>query len=155
MDFQLNLASETVAHLSPRTPLTVSPSLSLRDVLELMQSRHRGSVMVCTSDNLLVGIFTERDIIKYLAAGTDLSTPIEALMSPSPDTVKQTDTVAHAIHLMAAGGYRRLPVVDGQGHPIGVLGTSRLLEYMVEQFPKVVYTLPPQPNQTSPEREGA
>ena len=56
---------------------------------------------------------------------------------------------------MAKGGYRRLPVVDEAGHPIGVLGVSRLLEYLVEHFPKVVYTLPPQPHRASQEREGA
>ena len=76
-------------------------------------------------------------------------------MVPDPVTVKQTDTVGQAISAMAKGGYRRLPVVDNAGHPIGVLGVSRVLEYMVEHFPRLVYTLPPQPHQTSPEREGA
>ena len=87
-------------------------------------------------------------MVKLLAAGADLDAPIEQVMVRDPVTVKQSDTVGQAISAMAKGGYRRLPVVDDAGHPIGVLGVSRVLEYMVEHFPKVVYTLPPQPHQS-------
>ncbi len=76
-------------------------------------------------------------------------------MVRDPVVVKKTDTIGQAISAMAKGGYRRLPVVNDAGHPIGVLGVSRVLEYMVEHFPKVIYTLPPQPHQASQEREGA
>ncbi len=155
MDFQLNLASETVVQAHPIEPLVVAPSSSLRDVLELMQARNRGSVMVCSDSKTVIGIFTERDVVKLLARGTDLSTPIEDVMIREPVTVAEDDTVAHAIVAMAKGGYRRLPVVDRAGHPIGELSVSRVLEYMVEHFPKLVYTLPPQPLRTSREREGA
>ena len=155
MEFQLNLASETVAQTRPQKPLIVAPSLCFRDVLELMQARKRGSVVICSEDGELAGIFTERDVVRLLAADAALDTPINEVMVPDPVSVKENDTVGQAIATMAKGGYRRLPVVDAAGHPIGVLGVSRLLEYLVGHFPKVVYTLPPQPHRASQEREGA
>lgn len=155
MEFQLNLASETVAQTRPQKPFVVAPSLCLRDVLELMQAHKRGSVVICSDDGLVEGIFTERDVVRLLAADVALDTPISEVMVHNPVTVKEDDTVGQAISTMAKGGYRRLPVVDAAGHPIGVLGVSRLLAYMVEHFPKVVYTLPPRPHRASQEREGA
>lgn len=154
MDFQLNLASETVAGAHPQKPLIVAPTSSVCAVLEMMREGNYGSAMICSEDQILLGIFTERDLVKLLAAGSDLDVPIERVMVRDPVSVKQTDTVGFAIAAMAKGGYRRLPVIDENGHPIGVLGVSHVLEFMVDHFPKV-YTLPPQPNQSLPEREGA
>ncbi len=155
MDFQLNLASETVAQALPKEPLVVAPTLSLRAVLEQMQARNRGSVLVCSADGVLQGIFTERDVVKLLAANVELDTPIEKVMVSGPETIQPGDTVGKAISTMAQRGFRRMPVVDETGRPIGVLGVSRVLEYIVDHFPKVVYTLPPKPHQSSQEREGA
>jgi hypothetical protein len=63
--------------------------------------------------------------------------------------------VGKAIGLMSAGGFRRLPIVDDQGKPVGLLKVSGILHYLVEHFPKVVYTLPPAPHHKMGEREGA
>jgi CBS domain-containing protein len=160
VDFQLNLSSETSARAHPEAPLVVSPSLSVGEVLQLMQANKRGSVMVCAADHRLLGIFTERDVVKHLAGhgqGTKngLDVAIEQVMVCDPVTVRGSDTVAQAIAVVAEGGYRRLPVVDASGQPTGVLDVSRVLEYLVEHVPKVAYTLPPQLHQTSPQREGA
>jgi hypothetical protein len=56
---------------------------------------------------------------------------------------------------MSGGGFRRLPIVDDAGLLQGVLKVSGLLHYLVEHFPKIVYTLPPAPHYKSADREGA
>ncbi len=155
MDFQLNLAIETVAQARPEEPLVVAPTTSLREVLQQLQSYCRGSVLVCSADGSLQGILTERDIVRLLADAVDLSVTMQDVMICHPETLTSADTVATAISRMSQGGYRRLPVVDQAGHPIGVLGVSRILEYLVEHFPQVVYTLPPKPHHAVQEREGA
>ena len=76
-------------------------------------------------------------------------------MIRNPVTVRKTDTVAKAISLMSVGGFRRLPIVDDQGNVQGVLKVSGLLHYLVEHFPKVVHTLPPEPHHKIAAREGA
>jgi hypothetical protein len=63
--------------------------------------------------------------------------------------------VASAIAKMAAGGYRRLPIVDEASRPVAVVKLTSILSYLVEHFPKVVYTLPPKPHHKMQEREGA
>ncbi len=155
MDFQLNLATETVAQARPEEPLVVALTTSLREVLQVMQTRGRGSVQVCSASGSLEGILTERDVVKLLADAVDLSIPVERVMTRDVVTLSGTDTVGVAISRMAKGGYRRLPIVDAAGRPTGVLGVARVLEYLVEHFPMVVYTLPPKPHQAVQEREGA
>ena len=72
-----------------------------------------------------------------------------------PVTLRGNDTVGKAIGLMSTGGFRRLPIVDGEGKIQGVLKVSGILHYLVEHFPKVVYTLPPAPHHKTVTREGA
>lgn len=155
MDFQLNLDSETVAHAHPAKPLVVEAQTSIRAVLELLRDRKRGAALVCSAEGALVGIWTERDAMRVLSAETDLDSAIEQVMVRDPVALSPSDTVGRAISLMASGGYRRLPIVDQQGRPTGVLNVAGILHYLVEHFPEVVYTLPPQPHQSTQEREGA
>ncbi len=120
----------------------------------MLQEVRTGAAMICL-DGRLLGIFTERDALKLLAAGSDLSAPVASVMIKNPVTLRMNDTVGHAIALMSAGGFRRLPIVDQDGKVQGVLKVSNILHYLVEHFPKVVYTLPPEPHYKPSAREGA
>ncbi|HEU0068733.1 MAG TPA: CBS domain-containing protein [Nitrospiraceae bacterium] len=154
MSFELNLDSETVDQVSTSIPLIAGPGFVLRDVLRMMKDQRKGAVLVCEND-LLVGIFTERDALKLLAAGANLDVPVREVMTANPESLSDQDTVATAILKMSRGGYRRMPVVDGEGRPKGFVKVATILHYLVEHFPSVVYTLPPQPHYTTETREGA
>jgi CBS domain-containing protein len=168
VDHQLHLQEKVeLAHLEPS--VCVQPGASVRQALGLMKQQSAGSCLICAKDKAgtdkagtdkagadkLTGIFTERDALKLLASGADLDRPIETVMSRDPATARATDTVASAIEKMSRGGYRRLPVVDAQGQPVGVIGVAGIVHFLVEHFPQTVYNLPPKPNPAMPEREGA
>ncbi|MHB0957005.1 MAG: CBS domain-containing protein [Pirellulaceae bacterium] len=155
MDFQLNLDTECVEHAHPSEPLIVAPTTTLRNVLERMKAAAQGSVLICDPGGVLIGILTERDVVRLLVERVGWEVPIEQLMVRKPVTLARRDTVGHAISLMAGGGYRGLPIVDESGRPVGMLSASGILEYLTEQFPNVVYTLPPKPHHSAQEREGA
>lgn len=154
MDFQLHLETETVEHCYPAAPLCVAPGDSVRSVLRLLRNARTGAAMVCT-EGRPVGIFTERDALRLLAANANLDHSVSEAMVCNPVTLRHTDTVGHAIGLMSAGGFRRLPIVNDQGQVQGMLKVSGILHYLVEHFPKVVYTLPPEPHHKTTTREGA
>lgn len=154
MDFQLHLETETVDHCYPAKPLCAAPEDSIRSVLRLLRETRTGAAMICT-DGKLAGIFTERDALKLLANGANLDAAVSSVMAPNPTTLRSSDTVGKAIALMSAGGFRRLPIVDDAGKPVGLVKVSGILHYLVEHFPKVVYTLPPAPHHKMGEREGA
>ena len=154
MDFQLHLETETVEHCYPSKPLCAAVTDPIRSVLRMMQKERTGAVMIC-SDGKLKGVFTERDALRLLADDASLDTPVSEVMIRNPVTIRKSDTVAKAIALMSAGGFRRLPLVDDRGNIEGVLKVSGLMHYLVEHFPKVVYTLPPEPHHKTTAREGA
>ena len=154
VDFQLHLETESVEHAHPAKPLCVAPEDSVRHVMRLLKQQATGAAMVCR-DCKLLGVFTERDALKLLADGSDLDQQVAAVMIRDPVTLRTDDTVGKAIGLMAAGGFRRLPVVDGQGRISGVLKVSGIIRYLVDHFPKTVYTHPPAPHHKTVQREGA
>ena len=109
--------------------------------------------MICEGSKLF-GIFTERDALKQMASGADLSAPIRTVMSSPPAAVASDATVGKAIRMMAEGAYRHLPIVDQNQKPTGMLAVHGIVHYLVDHFPETVYNLPPDPK-AAREREGA
>jgi CBS domain-containing protein len=151
---ELNLDAEVAQAAGDELPLIVEPTVATGEVLRLLQMQRAGSVLVCRGETLL-GIFTERDALKLMAAGADLSRPIDSVMVANPVSVRPNASIGEAIRAMSKGGYRRLPIVDQNNRLVGVIKVSNIVNYFVEHFPQAVFNLPPQPNVVMPEREGA
>ena len=111
--------------------------------------------MLICDDGRLVGIFTERDALRWMAEGGSLTQGIRERMTAKPLTLGARTPVGTAIDMMAEGGYRHLPIVDDAGHPRGVAAVRGLVHYLVDHFPQTIYTLPPEPNRSPSDREGA
>ncbi len=154
MENTINLKSDTVERALTDEPLVVEPAITVREVFSLLQSRGRGSVVVC-EENRPIGIFTERDVLKLMAKGADLDVRLEEVMIPQPVTIRRDDPLDEAIRVMSQGGYRRLPVVDGQGALFGVVKVTGIVDYLVDHFPSTVFNLPPEPDPIMAQREGA
>ena len=153
MDLGQNLNSESAQNAGVLSPLCVGPQTPVREVLALLKRSRRGELLVCRDDHL-VGIFTERDALRLLATRQDLDVPVEQFMASDPVTISAKDTVGTAVSRMSANGYRRLPIVDASGRPVGLVNVAGVIHWLVEHFPQAVYNLPPTPNPTTQEREG-
>jgi CBS domain-containing protein len=154
MDLARNLKNETVSRLHPSQPWLVQTTQPLSDAIKLMRDKKVGCVLVC-EQRRVVGIFTERDLLRrILPQGVPLDTPMTECMTPDPVTVHPKDSIGCAIKRMQKGGYRHLPVVIDD-RPVGILSVKRIVHYLVEHFPSMVYNLPPQSQPNPPQREGA
>jgi CBS domain-containing protein len=154
VDFLINFATDTVDDCHPVEPVCVEPTSTVRAALDRMKERNSAAVLVCREE-AVVGIFTERDALAMMASAADFDRPIDQVMTRDPVVLRSGDTVARAITAMTRGGYRRLPIVDGNGRPTGVVKIESILHYLAEHFPKLVYNLPPEPHHSAREREGA
>lgn len=154
VDIVLNLTSDVVEQAGTTQFAVVEPTLSVREVFQLMRQMRYGSMLICR-DGRLVGIFTERDALRLMAEGLDLDASIETVMVPDPVTLQAGDTVGTAVQRMSSGGYRRMPIVDGQRRPVSMIKVSGIVHYLVEHFPKTVYTQPPVSQVVMQQREGA
>lgn len=135
---------EPIRGLDPHDPICVHPGTSLRDAITAMNDAHVGCVLVTEGDRL-VGILTERDILKKVAGHLDLDSPVERTMTPNPETVVMDDSIAHVLNKMHTGGYRHIPVLDGQGRPVGIVSMRDVVKFIVSLFPAVVLNEPPEP----------
>ena len=155
MDLAKNLKIESVSRLQPAPPLVLQPQDPVSRAVNLMQERRRGCVLVCV-DRRLVGIFTERDLLKrVLGPGKPLTTPLSECMTASPVAVHAKEPVGQALRRMHEGGYRNLPVIDEAGQPVGTLSVKRIVHYLVEHFPSTVYNIAPDPSAVQKDRDGA
>jgi CBS domain-containing protein len=155
MDLARNLKIDSVSRLHPTPPRQIEAARPVREAVEAMRRDNVGCLLVCEAGRL-VGIFTERDLLRrVLAAGKPLTEPVAAVMTRDPVTVRAKDTISTAARRMEDGGYRHLPVVDETGRPVGVLSVKRIVHYLVEHFPATVYNQPPDPTAVPSEREGA
>lgn len=152
VDIELNLMTESVDHAGPVEPLCVEPRTPIHDVLLMLRERHRPSALVCR-DAKLVGVFTERDALRVMAQGLDMRQPVEQVMTHQPVTVQAGEKVGAAVQKMATGGYRRLPIVNAAGTPVGLVHVSGIVHYLVEHFPKTIYNLPPVAHPVMQQRE--
>src|SRR5262245_4243987 len=122
MELARNLRVESVGRLASPPALCLGPKASVRDAVALMRQHRVGCVLVCQDDQRLLGIFTERDLLRrVLAPGRSLSEPLLDHVTTDPVVVERTESINAAIRRMEEGGYRHLPIVDGSGRPLGVL----------------------------------
>jgi CBS domain-containing protein len=92
----------------------ISPTSSVRDAARIMFDHNVGAVVVMEKGKLL-GIFTERDALKFFVAtrrNPDV-TNVGEVMTKDPKTINPETTVDDVIKLMGEGHFRHLPVVDG------------------------------------------
>jgi CBS domain-containing protein len=92
-------------------PQTVTRSMTVREVVPILRADPSGAVVV-VDDDRIVGIFTDRDVLKRVA-GVDgaLDQPVSRYMTPDPVILHHDDTMAAALNKMGDGGFRHIPMV--------------------------------------------
>ncbi len=104
----------TIADVMTKDVVTLSSDSTVSDAAQVMVRGGFGSVVV-VHGRMLLGILTERDVLRAAASEDDLrSAPVERWMTPDPDTSEPDLDTEEAAGLMLSRGYRHLPVVvDG------------------------------------------
>jgi CBS domain-containing protein len=126
-----SLMEDPVSVLEPHNPITILPTTTVGDAIQLMLDREIGALLVVDSVGKLVGIFSERDLLCRIVGVhenySDLL--VEQFMTAHPESVNEDHTLAFALHKMDVGGYRHLPVTSA-GRPIGVISVRDMLRHI-------------------------
>lgn len=131
----------TILKHKPSGFISVEPQASIAAVVAVLAEKHIGAVMV-TEGGSLVGILSERDVVRSLAErGTaTLEMPASALMTPNPTTASSEMTVENAMEMMTDGRFRHLPIVD-DGQLVGLVSIGDVVKAVIEQSQYEVETL--------------
>lgn len=107
----------------------VPPELGVADAIRRMHDARTDCLLVCDGPRL-IGIFTDRDaVVKAADKRLQLYT-VADFMTPDPVVLRQEDTLAIAIHKMAVGEFRHIPIVDEGGAPIGVVAAADVFRHI-------------------------
>jgi len=118
----------------PAPIISVKPENTITEVVKVLAEKRIGAVLVIDSAEKLVGILSERDIVRTLAkhaAGTFDMTASQ-LMTPNPTTTSPHNTVAEAMEIMSDGRFRHLPVVDN-GKLVGLVSIGDVVKARIDQ----------------------
>ncbi|HEY3524300.1 MAG TPA: CBS domain-containing protein [Candidatus Limnocylindrales bacterium] len=127
--FTGRLLGEHLDGLGTPAPLIVASDLPAEAALSRMRDAAADCVLVLNGDRL-VGIFTERDAVLKLSGKPLRAFDVGEVMTPDPVVLRPDDSLAVAIHKMAVGGFRHIPVVDGD-RPLGVVGAKDVFDHIL------------------------
>ena len=118
-----------------RVAVTVQPGERVMAAVHKLVKHDRGSIMVCNDEGKLLGIITERDIVrKCLTSGKDLGkTKIQDVMTTRVVVAKPEDDLSYAIKVMKEARIRHIPIVDAQEKAIGMISMRDLLGVQLEE----------------------
>jgi len=135
-DVKHSLENATLSELEPVPPITVGEDATVAEVIATMRAKNIGSVIIVDEAGKITGLFTERDVLNRVACQIkDLSkAKIAKYMTVAPTVLKPDTTVAHALNQMAVNGFRHLPLVDGENHPVGVVSFRDVVAYIERWF---------------------
>lgn len=117
-----------------RRVVTQQPDATMAEICETLASNRIGAVVLVNSDQAIVGIISERDVVRALAQeGTGaLARKASAYMSRDVVTCHEEDTIHDVMQKMTAGRFRHMPVVKA-GRLIGVVSIGDVVKRRIEQ----------------------
>jgi CBS domain-containing protein len=116
-----------------RDVLTTAPHHSLAEAAELLGKRRIGAVVVADAAGKVLGILSERDIVRAIGAhgGDALPEPVSKHMTANPITVSEEADIDELMQVMTKGRFRHLPVVEG-GRLVGIVSIGDVVKHHVD-----------------------
>ena len=122
----------TVADLMVKDVLTVEPSDTIGEAAEKMDAANVGAVVVVEDMVRIVGIVTERDLMRAVAARARAAEArVRNWMTPNPVTIAPETSIEDAAQVMFDNNFRHLPVVK-DGRPLGIVSLRLLSRWAFE-----------------------
>ncbi len=129
-----------VKNLIKKQPITTSPNNTLREAVNLMSINGVGFLVITDSNNKVLGILSERDIINALANNIDIAKArISKIMKTRIIKIRENESAVKASSLMLKHNIRHLVVVNDRDELIGVLSIRDLLTTSNPVLRKVEY----------------
>ncbi len=118
-----------------RNVVTVSPGVALSAAVKVLADNRIGAVVVTDADSKVVGILSERDLVRVLAERGEavLNVPVETVMTRKVITSTDRDTVGEIMEKMTTGKFRHVPVVDGE-RLVGLISIGDVVKHRLSEM---------------------
>ena len=114
--------------------ITVYPNHSIAEAVNLLKEHNIGALPVVSEMGRIIGILSERDIVRNLAEEDDiLSVSVKSLMTTAVITAVPQDDLTSVVHTMTENRIRHLPVLEGE-QLIGIISIGDIIKAQRDQF---------------------
>ncbi|MGJ3240127.1 MAG: CBS domain-containing protein [Anaerolineae bacterium] len=107
---------------------------------KVLSEHNIGALPIINKDGSLVGIFSERDVVRIVAEMEEnaLSMPVSTFMTEQVVTISKNESLSKARNLMKEGRFRHLPVVD-DGALVGLISISDVVELLANEMESLAH----------------
>ena len=127
--FEARIVVEQLKRLDASTPVSLPIDANAMQAVKALQEGSTECVLV-EDGGRLVGVFTERDALLKLAGRRLDGVQLRDVMTRDPVVLRADDSMAVAIHKMAVGGFRHIPLVEGS-RPTGVISARDIFRHIL------------------------
>ena len=115
--------------------VSVQPHRTLGEAVRTLAERRIGAVVVTGADGALVGILSERDIIRALgeSGAAALETPVSRAMTAKVVTCRRETSIDELMEIMTSGRFRHVPVVE-DGRVAGIVSIGDVVKHRVAEI---------------------
>lgn len=115
--------------------VTVPPGTTLAHAAELLSSRRIGAVVVSQDGKGLLGILSERDVVRELGrrGAACLGDAVETVMTARVSTCHRDDRADDVLAKMTAGRFRHVPVIEA-GHMVGLISIGDVVKARLDEL---------------------
>ena len=112
--------------------ISVQPHRTLAEAIRILSEKRIGALVVSGADGALIGILSERDIIRALGESgpAALESPVSRVMTAKVVTCRAQTSVDELMEIMTSGRFRHVPVVES-GRVIGIISIGDVVKYRV------------------------
>jgi CBS domain-containing protein len=128
----------TVEHIlaaKGRNVVTIEPERTLGEAARLLDEKRIGAVVVSDADHAVLGIFSERDIVKAVARGgpTALDEPVSRHMTTKVITCTGLSAISELMELMTAQKFRHVPIIE-DGRLNGIVSIGDIVKHRLAEI---------------------
>lgn len=121
--------------------ITILPEQSLQEAARLLAEYNIGALVALSETGQVVGIISERDIIRKTARQADaFSRPVGEVMTKDVITGLPNDDLVSVMHTMTEKRFRHLPIVE-QGELVGIISIGDIVKWQRDQYKGELDTL--------------
>jgi CBS domain-containing protein len=136
--------NEKIGLLPLQKPIILSEDTPLNKAIKEMQKCDTGCVLIKNGERRLIGIFTERDVMKkFIGTSLDPKTPIREVMTSDPVILSPDATVQETIQFLGEKQIRHLPIGINTERIVGLLSVRVLVDFLADHMPEEILNLPP------------
>ena len=114
---------------------TASPAMTIAAIVSMLAERRIGAVVITGPDDRIVGIASERDVVRVLAGEgpAALGKPISTIMTRNVATCTQEASISDLMRQMTDGKFRHVPVVVS-GKLAGIISIGDVVKYRLSEL---------------------